>query len=650
MPNPTFEKNKEFIYLQNHLESLLKERKIGGKHYGLYRNEGEDPEQAEKNTADYFFRYLYKAPANVLVVGTDLDQLAQRLMDKGFTYTGISRDKALVKMSKKRFPDAVFRHTDLNGFESDTKYDIIIFRESTDQDSFASLFKKAGRLLSEEGRIFVMDTFSGSRQNPRNMKRFVDAAKKEGFVLSHMEDLTSQALPTIEHRKEFIRKYHDKIVKKLDLSPKELDEMAEKLEATGKRFRKGKISYLFMELEKVETKEQAAGEENGMLESLAGEIVPPVEEAAEKKREEPGRKKRALIFTSLPLTHVGGIEKVNLQIKNMLLDAGWDVDTKSYYDLDVEKLQKGLSEGNIMVYYDHFLLAGTYDWRSYDLVVTNDSVGGVCHSTKDTKVITLVHAVFAVGFNMLEQNLASDYNSKVRAFAEAASFRNKNQVISVSKKVQTELKEHFDAESIVINNGFDFDLFLPSGKKELNIRKEHAIPEDAIVGLYAGRWSTQEKRPDITLKLAKKFPDIYWVFATDKPIPGSDKMKNVIVIHNVPYEKMPSLYEEVDFTMQLSLYEGFSNFAIESIASKVPMISTRTGIIDEVYSGTDMESLLIEQSISRDVILKQAEEKVRELLGSHEFYRKASEDLYRSAKKRFSLERWREQMRKVLEI
>ncbi|WP_281175048.1 glycosyltransferase family 4 protein [Sulfurovum lithotrophicum] len=368
------------------------------------------------------------------------------------------------------------------------------------------------------------------------------------------------------------------------------------------------------------------------------------------KEKEKGRKKRALIFTSLPLTHVGGIEKVNLQIMNMLQDAGWEVDTRSYYDLDVEKLQKGLSEGNIMVYYDHFLLAGTYDWRSYDLVVTNDSVGGVCHTTEHTKVITLVHAVFAVGFNMLEQNLAQDYNSKVRAYAEAASFRNKDQVISVSKKVQTELKEHFDADSIVINNGFDFDLFLPSGKKELNIRKEHGIPENAIVGLYAGRWSTQEKRPDITLKLAKKFPDIYWVFATDKPVRGSDEMKNVIVLHNIPYEKMPALYEEVDFTMQLSLYEGFSNFAIESIASKVPMISTRTGIIDEVYSGTDMESLLIEQSISRDVILKQAEEKVRKLFEGREFYKKASETLYTSAKKRFSLERWREQMRKVLSI
>jgi len=628
------------------MNKILEELESSRQHYGLHLKEDESPEEAEKHAVDYFFRYLYKAPAKVLVIGTDLDTLPKRLMDKGFEYTGVSKDKTVIKASKKRFPDAEFLHTDLREFEAETVYDIIIFRESTDQGSFSFLFEKVGNLLATEGRVLVMDTFSGNKQNPRNMKKFVSAARKEGFVLNHIEDLSSMILPDIEYRRRSIRKYHDRIIKKLDIPSERIDEVADQLKETEKRFKNKKLSYVFMELQKTEAKERKASEKEDIVESLAAEIVPSVKE----KKMEPGRKKRALIFTSLPLTHVGGIEKVNLQIMNMLQDADWEVDTRSYYDLDVEKLQKGLSEGNIMVYYDHFLLAGTYDWRSYDLVVTNDSVGGVCHTTEHTKVITLVHAVFAVGFNMLEQNLAQDYNSKVRAYAEAASFRNKDQVISVSKKVQTELKEHFDADSIVINNGFDFDLFLPSGKKELNIREEHGIPENAIVGLYAGRWSTQEKRPDITLKLAKKFPDIYWIFATDKPVKGSDEMKNVIVIHNIPYEKMPALYEEVDFTMQLSLYEGFSNFAIESIASKTPMISTRTGIIDEVYSGTDLELLLIEQSISRDVILKQAEEKVNILFESHEFYKKAGEKLYGDSKKRFSLERWREQMRKVLSI
>ncbi len=626
---------------------ISEEKKIGGKHYGLYRNEGEDPEQAEKNTADYFFRYLYKAPANVLVVGTDLDQLAQRLMDKGFTYTGISRDKALVKMSKKRFPDAVFRHTDLNGFESDTKYDIIIFRESTDQDSFASLFKKAGRLLSEEGRIFVMDTFSGSRQNPRNMKRFVDAAKKEGFVLSHMEDLTSQALPTIEHRKEFIRKYHDKIVKKLDLSPKELDEMAEKLEATGKRFRKGKISYLFMELEKVETKEQAAGEENGMLESLAGEIVPPVEEAAEKKREESGRKKRALLLTLIPLTHVGGIEKINQNIADLLRDHGWEVDARCTVDIQEEALSKYLL-GTDTALFECLAFPGVLDWKSYDLVVSNNNAGGACHPTKKTKVVAISHGVFSGVGKEVERAFPGVFPPHVlslKNITEEISYSNKSELIAVSQQVSNELDELFGQKSHVVVNGFEFERFMDV---KSDLRTKYDIPEDALVAIYAGRLDPVQKRSDITIELARLFPDIYWVFATDKVDPRYKQHKNIVVILNVPYEEMPALYAGVDFAMQLSSYEGFSNFAMETIASKIPMISTKTGIIDEVYMGTPLEPLLIEQDMSHEVILKRAAERVTLLTGSYAFYKEASEELYKTARETFSLEAWRAKMTRIL--
>lgn len=360
--------------------------------------------------------------------------------------------------------------------------------------------------------------------------------------------------------------------------------------------------------------------------------------------------KKALIFTSLPLSHVGGIEKINGQIKDLLQQNDWKVDTHNYYELNVERLKKDISQGTSMIFYDYFLLAGIYDWQEYDLVITNDSVGGVCHEIGNTRVVSIAHAVFSVGFSLANNDLKESYLYKLGNFAESAAFKNKSQVIAVSKRVQNELESYHGVQSIVINNGFDFNLFLPSQENKFNLRKEYNIPDNAMVALYAGRWSVQEKRPDVTLALSKKFPEVYWIFATNDPLNDAQDMKNVIVLQNVAYEQMPSLYQEIDFTIQLSLYEGFSNFAIESIASKKPMISTRTGIIDEVYSHTDLEVLLIEQSDNKDVILKRAEEKVKLLLSSYASYEQASVLLRDEAEKRFSLKRWKEQMKDVLQV
>ncbi|WP_245609206.1 class I SAM-dependent methyltransferase [Sulfurovum lithotrophicum] len=146
-------------------------------------NKDDTPEEAEKNVVDYFFRYLYKAPAKVLVVGTGLDLLPKRLMEKGFEYTGISKDKTVIKKSKKRFPDAEFLHTDLKELETETKYDIIIFRESADQGSFSSLFEKAGSLLTEGGEDSGDGYLFREQTKPAQYEKICKYGKKRGFCI-----------------------------------------------------------------------------------------------------------------------------------------------------------------------------------------------------------------------------------------------------------------------------------------------------------------------------------------------------------------------------------------------------------------------------------------------------------------------------------
>jgi len=624
--------------------------------HGLFQDKNEDILQAQKHFSNLLFRHLYKTPAKLLEVGVGSGQIHEKLVDKGFECTGISSDEALIEMiesNNKNLNLICSRFEDLDADIGKNDYDVILFRESTEEIDSDDLFSKADELLVVNGRILIADTFSKGKKPFHDIEDFLSAAQEHGFNLIQEKDLSKEAALTLDYRLRILEKHKDRICQELELSEKKFNDLMDMLHKHKKRYDNDKFSYFFLEFKK-ELKKQSSDSSKKQIKNLKRQDPVNVSNDTRSDKEHSGqtgikKKNRALVLSSLPLTHVGGIEKVNLQIVNLLKTSGWEVDTRSYYDMDVNRLKRGVERSDMFTY-DYFVLAGTYDWRSYDLVITNNTVGGACYSTENTKVIAFSHGVHIAGINMLpEKNPGHDYSREIHSSIEKAGYCSKDKVIAVSRKVQQELKEYFDIESLVINNGFDFDLFSPSSDK-FDLRKEYNIPEDAMVALYAGRWSLQEKRPDITLDLAKAFPEITWIFATNESIPESEKMKNVIVIKDVSYDKMPALYAAVNFTVQLSLYEGFSNFAIESIASKTPMISTRTGIIDEVYSGIELEDLLIEQSISRKVILEGAAEKVKLLLNSYSHYKNASEALYAKAKPRFSLETWKKQIRDVLGI
>ena len=95
-------------------------------------------------------------------------------------------------------------------------------------------------------------------------------------------------------------------------------------------------------------------------------------------------------------------------------------------------------------------------------------------------------------------------------------------------------------------------------------------------------------------------------------------------------------------------YEGFSNFALESLASGLPMISTRTGIVEDLYNGTKLASLLIEQSVDKELISARAEEKVNMLLASFHDCHDAVEQLRIEARKRFALDTWEREFIHIL--
>jgi glycosyltransferase involved in cell wall biosynthesis len=352
--------------------------------------------------------------------------------------------------------------------------------------------------------------------------------------------------------------------------------------------------------------------------------------------------RKALILTGLPLTAIGGIEKIGQNIRDLLLDHQWEVDAKSSHDL----IPNALHKANYPLF-QYFEPAVQFGWKAYDLVITNNFVGGAIYQTEHTKVITLVHGLFTAAVKQMEAEIPDVVgNFKTEFMLEELAYQNKTKLISISLQVKEELHHHIGETSRLIYNGFDFTFF---GKNQDNFRNELNIPPAAIVGLYAGRWSLLEKRPDIILEVSKSFPEIIWIFATDSDIPALEAQNNIRVMKNVPHNQMPKLYNTANFSIQLSSYEGSSNFAMESFASKIPMVSTKVGILREIYVDTKLEDLLIDQSYDRAIVKERAIEKVELLVENITYYNQALLDLYPSVKENFSLERWRKSMLQELD-
>jgi len=51
---------------------------------------------------------------------------------------------------------------------------------------------------------------------------------------------------------------------------------------------------------------------------------------------------------------------------------------------------------------------------------------------------------------------------------------------------------------------------------------------------------------------------------------------------NLPYEKMPEFYKQIDCLVILSDDEGCNNPTLEALAMNIPVISTKTGIVEEL--------------------------------------------------------------------
>ena len=112
------------------------------------------------------------------------------------------------------------------------------------------------------------------------------------------------------------------------------------------------------------------------------------------------------------------------------------------------------------------------------------------------------------------------------------------------------------------------------------------------------------KGGDLIIGLAKEFPNCLFYIAGCDTIPDQYlKPNNLILLGHIPKEKLLEYYNQSQFHLQLSVFEGFGCSLVESmmcncipIGSKVniiPYIIGNTGVVLEKRNQQDLNKIIL---------------------------------------------------------
>lgn len=161
--------------------------------------------------------------------------------------------------------------------------------------------------------------------------------------------------------------------------------------------------------------------------------------------------------------------------------------------------------------------------------------------------------------------------------------------IALTKAQRHELQEMGAKKVEVIPDGVDLEELSKPRPKPL-----HIIPEDTESILCVGRVAKYKGIEHVLLALKqvlKSLPKTRLVVAgpdwgyLNKLKAITEKLgleKNVVFTGKVSREELIALYQHTDIFVNASLYEGFGIAIIEAMACKKPVISTKTGVAQDL--------------------------------------------------------------------
>jgi glycosyltransferase involved in cell wall biosynthesis len=143
------------------------------------------------------------------------------------------------------------------------------------------------------------------------------------------------------------------------------------------------------------------------------------------------------------------------------------------------------------------------------------------------------------------------------------------------------------------------------------------LPIGALVGAFVGSLHPMKNFPMVRA-LIQELPEVHWVIALrgdlpEEPLPSA----NVLLLRDVPSEKIPVIFSAADFSLCPSSYEPFGYVVPESLSCGTPVISAPGGASRLFLRDPPLDCLLVPDSNDTEGFLTA----VREVLARPAFYR-----------------------------
>ncbi len=198
------------------LKFYLDVLKLDALHFGLWKKEPLTVEGARQAQKNYTGRLLSKIPSGgkqVLDAGCGIGRTALKLKEKGFEVDCVNPDSYQEKIFKKNAGDDIpFYRTIFEKFEppQNKKYDIILMSESSQYMDTEKMTEKAAKILKPKGYLLIADYFRKKDtefyKTCRIKNKFINIVEKK-FSVTNIEDITEQAVPTLEAGKIIYEEY-----------------------------------------------------------------------------------------------------------------------------------------------------------------------------------------------------------------------------------------------------------------------------------------------------------------------------------------------------------------------------------------------------------------------------------------------------------
>ena len=177
-------------------------------HYGYFENLDADVgnlKKAQEIYAEKLFAQIPEGTKTILDVGCGSGRTAAELLSKGHEVDCVSPSILLNKYAEKLVDGrGVIHNTKFENFESDKKYDLVMFSESFQYINMDKALTGALKFLNPNGHILICDFFrrdmpeKGPLGGGHKFKEWEQVLAKYPLDILVDKDITNETAPTIE--------------------------------------------------------------------------------------------------------------------------------------------------------------------------------------------------------------------------------------------------------------------------------------------------------------------------------------------------------------------------------------------------------------------------------------------------------------------